>query len=184
MKKYSLKITLIFITVLLSGNNYAQNFKDLDKSPHDIAYYRANKISPPIIKALYGRPLKNGREVFGELVPYDKVWRVGANEATEIRFYKDVTFGDKEVKSGTYVLYAIPGEIEWTLILSSNIDVWGSNDYKEKYDVARTKAKVSRAESLEAFSIGFKEKKKYVNMTLGWGTTRITVPIIVEQEQI
>ncbi len=185
MKKYSLKITLIIITVSLLGvQSNAQDFKNLDKSPHDIAYYRANKISPPIIKALYGRPLKNGREVFGDLIPYDKIWRVGANEATEIRFYKDVIFGDKKVKSGTYVLYAIPGEIEWTLILSSNLDVWGTNDYKEKYDVARTKAKVARAEPLEAFSIGFKEKKKHINMTLGWDTTRIIIPIIVEQEQI
>ena len=182
MKKDCLKTALIFIAFILLGvQGNTQDFKNLDKSPHDIAYYRVNKISPPIIKALYGRPQKNGREVFGDLIPYGEVWRVGANEATEIRFYKDVTLGDKTVKSGTYVLYAIPGEIEWTLILSSNLDVWGTNDYKEKYDVARTKAKVTIAEPLEAFSIGFKDKKKYIRMTLGWDTTRITVPIVVEQ---
>jgi len=140
-----------------------------------------NKITPPIIKVLYGRPRKNGREVFGSLVPYGKVWRVGANEATEIRFYQDVTFGEEKVNAGTYVLYAIPGETEWTLILNSNIDTWGTKGYEEKHDVARAKAKVSKAEFLEAFSIGFKDKGKHVNMVLAWDTTRISVPIKIEK---
>ena len=75
------------------------------------------------------------------------------------------------------MLYAIPGEKEWILILSSNLDVWGTYEYKKKYDVARTKAKVSKAELLEAFSIGFKNKGKKSNMVLAWDTTRVTVPI-------
>jgi len=142
-------------------------------------YFRVNKISPPTIKVLYGRPQKKGREIFGSLIPYDKIWRVGADEATEIQFYKDVFFGIKKVKAGTYVLYAIPGKKEWTLILSSNLDVWGAYEYKEKYDVAKVKAKVSRAESIEAFSIGFKEKSKHINLILGWDTTRVTLPITI-----
>ena len=111
------------------------------------------------------------------MIPYGEVWRVGDNEATEIRFYQDVVFGEQNVKKGTYVLYAIPAENEWTLILNSNIDAWGTSDYSENYDVARAKAKVSRAEPLEAFSIGFKNKGKYVNMVLAWDTTRITTSI-------
>ncbi len=178
MKKEYFKITLVLImTFTLSIQGYSQDFKDLDKSPHDIVYFRTNKISPPSIKVLYGRPQKNGRKVFGDLIPYGEVWRVGANEATEIRFYQDVTFGDKKVKSGTYVLYAIPGEKEWVLILSSNLDVWGTYEYKKKYDVARINAKVSKAEPLEAFSIGFKNKGKNANMILAWEATRVTVPI-------
>jgi len=155
----------------------AQDFRDLDASPHDIVYFRTNKISPPKIKVLYGRPKKNGREIFGNVIPFGKIWRVGANEATEVVFYNDVVFGESEVKAGTYVLYAIPDKSEWTLILSSNTDVWGVYDYQEKYDVARLTAKVSKAEFLEAFSIGFKDKGKHVNMVLAWDTTRITAPI-------
>ncbi|MCK4562235.1 MAG: DUF2911 domain-containing protein [Flavobacteriaceae bacterium] len=180
MKILHLKIVFTFVLFsLISTKSNAQDFKELDKSPHDIVYFRTNKISPPIIKVLYGRPQKKGRDVFGSLIAYDKIWRVGADEATEIRFYKDVFFGIKKVKAGTYVLYAIPNKKEWTLILSSNLDVWGAYEYEEKYDVARAKAKVSRAESIEAFSIGFKQKSKYVNLILGWDNTRVTLPITI-----
>lgn len=167
----------LFAILLSSQAAKAQDFRDLDESPHDIVYFRANKISPPVIKVLYGRPQKKGRELFGEVIPYGEIWRVGANEATEVVFYKDVLFGDTEVKAGTYVLYAIPHEKEWTLILSSRTDVWGTYEYDDKYDVARVSAKVSRAEFVEAFSIAFKEKGRHVNMILGWDTARITAPI-------
>lgn len=181
MKILYLKTVFIFTLIsLISVESMAQEFKELDKSPHDIVYFRTNKISPPIIKVLYGRPQKNGREIFGSLIPYEKIWRVGADEATEIRFYKDVIFGDKKVKAGTYVMYAIPNKKEWTLILSSNLDVWGAYEYNEKFDIARVKAKVSRSEPVEAFSIGFKQKPKHINMILGWDTTRVIVPITIQ----
>ena len=178
MKKIFFYTSFWVLSVLLLNQTVtAQEFEELDESPHDIVYFRANKISPPAIKVLYGRPQKKGREIFGEVIPYGEIWRVGANEATEVVFYKDVMFGDTEVEAGTYVLYAIPNEKEWTLILSSRTDVWGTYEYDEKYDVARVQAKVSRAEFVEAFSIAFKEKGKQVNMILGWDTARITAPI-------
>lgn len=178
MKKilaFSLVFTFVSLFSFESAN--AQDFKGLDDSPHDIVYFRTNKIAPPSIKVLYGRPLKKGRDLFEEVIPYGQIWRVGANEATEVVFYKDVVFGDTEVNAGTYVLYAIPNEKEWTLILSSKTDVWGTYEYDQKYDVARVQAKVSRAEFIEAFSIAFKEKGKQVNMILGWDTARVTAPI-------
>ena len=178
MKRININLAFALLMIcFLSKDMSAQDFKDVDTSPHDIVYFRTNKISPPKIKVLYGRPKKNGREIFGNVIPFGKIWRVGANEATEVIFYNDVVFGETEVKAGTYVLYAIPNQKEWTLILSSNTDVWGTYEYEEKYDVARTNAKVSKAEFLEAFSIGFKDKGKHVNMVLAWDTTRITTPI-------
>ncbi len=182
-KMIAMKKTLLFsclftfVTILSIGSAKAQDFKDLDESPHDIVYFRTNKIAPPSIKVLYGRPMKKGRDLFEEVIPYGQIWRVGANEATEVVFYKDVLFGGTEVKAGTYVLYAIPNEKEWTLILSSKTDVWGTYEYDDKYDVARVQAKVSRAEFIEAFSIAFKEKGKHINMVLGWDTARVTAPI-------
>jgi len=178
MKK-NIFITVLFILFFVNSTVSAQEFQDVDKNPHDIAYFRVNKISPPIIKVLYGRPQNNGNKVFGTIVPYDQVWSVGSNEATEIRFFQDVIFGDKKVKKGTYVMYAIPQEKEWTIILSSNLDVWGTYEYNKKYDVARVQAKVSKAEPIDIFSIGFKEKGKKVNMALAWDTTRVMVPIIL-----
>lgn len=178
MKNSYLQIVAVLMLSLFVGMSVkAQEFSNLDKSPHDIAYYRVNKITPPIIKVLYGRPQKDGRAIFGSLIPYGEVWRVGANEATEIRFYQDITFGGEEVKAGTYALYAIPGETEWTVILNSNIDGWGAKGYEKSQDIARAKAKVSEAEFVEAFSIGFKSKGRHVNMVMAWDTTRITVPI-------
>ncbi len=173
---FNLGMTFMFSILFLTDVS-AQEFRDLDASPHDIVYFRTNKISPPKIKVLYGRPKKNGREIFGNVIPFGKIWRVGANEATEVVFYNDVVFGETEVKAGTYVLYAIPDQNEWTLILSSNTDVWGTYEYEQKYDVARAMAKVSKAEFIEAFSIGFKDKGKHINMVLAWDTTRITAPI-------
>lgn len=178
MKRIYFNLGMMFMfSILFLTDVKAQEFRDLDASPHDIVYFRTNKISPPKIKVLYGRPKKNGREIFGNVIPFGQIWRVGANEATEVVFYNDVVFGETEVKAGTYVLYAIPDKNEWTLILSSNTDVWGTYEYEQKYDVARATAKVSKAEFLEAFSIGFKDKGKHINMVLAWDTTRITAPI-------
>lgn len=176
-KTLLLSCFLTFVTLLSIESLKAQDFRALDESPHDIVYFRTNKIAPPSIKVLYGRPMKDGRDLFEEVIPYGQIWRVGANEATEVVFYKDVVFGDTEVTAGTYVLYAIPNEKEWTLILSSKTDVWGTYEYDQQYDVARVQARVSRAEFIEAFSIAFKEKGKQVNMILGWDTARITAPI-------
>ncbi len=88
MKRINITLGIACIGVFLSLTNMnAQDFRDLDASPHDIVYFRTNKISPPKIKVLYGRPKKNGREIFGNVIPFGRIWRVGANEATEVVFY-------------------------------------------------------------------------------------------------
>ena len=173
MKKTILFLALAFACAFATDAN-AQKFSDIDKSVVDIAYYKTDRNAPPIVKVVYGRPLKKGREVFGSLVPFGKVWRTGANEATEIKFFKDVTFGDKQVKAGTYSLFTIPNAGEWTIILSSDLDVWGAYSYKESSDVVRTKVPVTTdSKSLEAFSIAFNGS----NLVLGWDKTRVEVPI-------
>lgn len=175
MKKTTFITTIAFAFVmLLSTNVNAQKFSDIDKSVADIAYYKADRSAPPSIKIIYGRPLKKGREIFGNLVPFGKVWRTGANEATEIKFYKDLKFGDKNVKSGTYSLFTIPGEKKWTIIISSDVDVWGAFSYKESADVVRINVPVTSGDdTLEAFSITFSKG----TMHLGWDTTRIDIPL-------
>ncbi|WP_143309248.1 DUF2911 domain-containing protein [Chitinophaga vietnamensis] len=96
------------------------------------------------IKVVYGQPQKKGREIFGKLEPWDKVWRTGADEATEITFSKDVTFGGKPVKAGTYTLFSIPGKKEWTVILNSKLGQWGAYDYEKVKDQDVAQVKVPR----------------------------------------
>ena len=173
MKRKSL-ITTIALTfiMLISLNTNAQKFAGLDKSPLDVAYFRTDRNATPMAKVIYSRPQLKDRAV-STLAPNGKVWRTGANEATEIKFYNDTKFGGKTVKAGTYSLYTIPGDSEWTIILSNDTDVWGAYNYKESNDVLRVMAPVSTGDSLEAFSITFDKDHMY----LGWGTIRVSVPI-------
>lgn len=178
MKKSTLITSIAFAFImLLSTNVNAQKFSGLDKSPMDAASFPSSyKESNKLIKVVYSRPQLKGREL-GTLAPNGKVWRTGANEAAELTLYKDMKFGDGMVKAGTYSLFTIPGDKEWTVILNSDLNVWGSYFYKEANDVARVKVTASDAsDSLEAFSIAFEKADGGVHMHLGWGTKRIAVP--------
>ncbi len=178
-------IIFLLLAIFLKSEMHAQSFKDLDKAPHDISYYRISKATPPLVKVIYGRPKKKkGKKVFGNLVKYGKVWRTGANEATEVKFYQDIVFGDVKVPAGTYVLYTIPGEKEWTIILNSNLDVWGACQYNPIFDVAKITVPASKAETLDVFSIDFKEKKDVVQMVLGWDYIRVKIPIILKDNKL
>lgn len=88
----------------------------------------------------YGSPAVKGRTIFGDLVPYGKVWRTGANEATQITFAQDVLVGEAQVpvSAGTYALFTLPADkTSWTFIINEGADLWGAYDYKEEEDIAR-----------------------------------------------
>ncbi|MDJ0645784.1 MAG: DUF2911 domain-containing protein [Flavobacteriaceae bacterium] len=184
MKKFIyIKIIAISATLLFTLNGNSQGFKNLDRDPHDIAYYRESNISSPLVKVVYGRPsVEKNKEAFGNKIPFGELWRTGANEATEIKLYQDTVFDDVVVKAGTYVLLTIPGENEWEVILNSNLDVWGAFQYDPKADVVRVKVPVSKAEMLQSFSIAFKKGSEHLNMVLGWGSTRVKVPMRIDQD--
>lgn len=169
------RIILGLVVLVFSSQIKAQDFKDLDKSPADIAAYPAKyNISDKLVRVLYSRPQLKGRNV-ADLAPAGKLWRTGANEAVEITFYKDAKMGGKNVKAGTYSLFTIPGEGEWAVILNKNLNQWGAYSYENAADVTRIKAKATTAEtSLEAFSIAFDDDG---NLFMGWGTTRVEVPM-------
>lgn len=178
MKKSTFITTIAFAFImLLTSNVNAQKFSKLDKSPMDAAAYPASyKESNKLIKIIYSRPQLKGRDL-ETLAPSGKVWRTGANEAAELTLYTDMKVGNKTVKAGTYTFYIIPGEVECTAIISSDLNVWGSYFYNEANDVARLSVPLnSSEESIEAFSIAFDKGDNGVNMHLGWGTARLTVP--------
>jgi hypothetical protein len=159
----------------------AQKLPGLDPSPADIALFpaRRERGTPLIAKVTYGRPLKKGRTMLGGTEAYGKVWRTGANESTEIKLYKDVTFGDKKIPAGTYTLYTIPDKDEWTVIFNSKLDTWGAYEYDESKDVARIKVPAGKTESeVEAFTIAFDGGKDGTGtMALAWENTLVKVPI-------
>lgn len=175
MKKNVLVIALFAMAVLFSNETTAQKFEGLDKSPMDAASFPSNyKISDKIVKVVYSRPQLNGRSM-AKLAPAGKVWRLGANEAAEITFYKDVIFGGKKVKAGSYSLFAIPNEGYWTVILSTAKNVWGSYFYKQEEDVVRVKGELmSSMANINAFSMTF---DKDMNLFMGWGNTIVKVSI-------
>ncbi|MFC5411900.1 DUF2911 domain-containing protein [Larkinella bovis] len=192
MQKTALLFGLLFLS-LIGAQAQSFTFRGLDKSPMDMAYYpddyaHDRKFAPDkigtdkaMIRITYSRPAKNGREIFGtKLAPYGKVWRVGANEAPEIKFYQDVTFGGKKIKAGTYALLAIPNETAWTLILSSDVDQWGAYSYNEALDVARVTVPVQKSDTvIENFAIQFAKKDaKTATMYLGWDTVMVAVPVL------
>ena len=178
MKKSVLLIFIFTITISFTTSMVAQKFPALDKSPMDVAAYPSSyRVSDKIVKVVYSRPQLKGRSL-AKLAPLEKVWRTGANEAAEITFYKDVNFGGKEVKAGTYTLFTIPEENEWTVIINKDLNVWGAYMYKQEEDVVRVTAKVTKnSKSVEAFAIMFDGEDDAFNMYLGWGATLITVPV-------
>jgi len=139
------------------------------KSPHDT-------LKTKDITVTYGRPYKKGREIFGKLEAYGKVYRVGADEATQITFAKNGTFGGKPVKAGTYTLFAIPNEKEWTIILNSQLGQWGAYKYdqfKDK-DVLQVTVPVKNLSApVEQLTIAAPGK----DLTITWDKTQVAVPV-------
>ncbi len=128
------------------------------------------------VKISYSQPSKRDREIFGGLVPFGQVWRTGANMGTEVTFAKDVKFGDKAVKAGTYTLFSIPGKEEWTVILNPELKQMGSSNYDKIKDknVAEVKVKPAAAASVEEkLLIGSDDK----SLTISWDKTKVSVPL-------
>jgi hypothetical protein len=128
----------------------------------------------------YSRPSAKDREIFGTLVPYDKLWRTGANKATSIEFNTLVTFGGKEVPAGKYSIFTIPSQAEWTIILNTETELWGTGDYDEAKNIAVVKVKPLKADKVESFTIDINElRNETALLTMHWENTKVGVPIQV-----
>ncbi len=173
------KLFLIAILFFMSAPAlFAQDFSQLDKSPMDVAFIRGEN-NMPMIRIIYSRPQKNDREIFGSLVPYGKVWRTGANEATEITLYSDMTVNGKPISAGTYTLYTIPTKDEWTIIINKDVNVWGAFSYDETKDVLRVKVPAEQTSaSVQAFSMTFQPTENGANLLMGWDDTYVKVPFL------
>lgn len=134
------------------------------------------------IELSYSRPGMKGRKVFGDLVPYGKVWRTGANQATTITFGEEVMIGDTKVPAGKYGLLSIPDAAEWTIIISKQTDVTGPDGYKQDQDVARVKAKpMALPFPIETFTISFDDmKNSSCNVGLMWENVYLSFPVTTD----
>jgi len=188
MKKILLVCFVLLSAVVISNaQTEPAKLPVLDKSPMDIAYYpdaypvlkiRDRAADYPVMRLIYSRPQKTGRTVFGELVEYGKVWRMGANEATEIELYQNVKIDGKKITKGRYTLYAIVEQDKWTVIINKETDVWGAFKYDAKKDVLRTEVLVQKTtETVESLSMMFDKTFTGANLVVAWDNVKVAVPM-------
>lgn len=172
MKK-AVKIILIVIAVLAIAFFGLRAFTK-SHSPAQTVTFDQGGLS---VTLEYSRPYKKSREVFGGLVPYSKVWRTGANEATVIELGQDVKVAGKNLKAGKYSLWTIPARTDWTVIFNGEIGQWGTR-YDEEQDVLRVLVPASKTPAtIEQMNIAFQEAPGGTDMLIQWENTQVSVPI-------
>jgi hypothetical protein len=171
---FRIKRTILFLLFPLAA--FSQEAIKARPSPLAIVTAR---YKDTYLKIIYSQPHKRGREVFGKLIPYDQVWRTGANEATEMTTTKDIIINNQPFKAGTYSLLSIPGKEKWTIIINSDLGMWGAYNYNQKMDVLRFEVPVEllRETVYEPFTILIDQKTDKATISLLWDKTKVTFPI-------
>lgn len=168
-------------------NTHVPNpFAPLDISPVDISYFPVDypvrkmsqpSIGMPVARVIYSRPHKQGRKIFGALLPYNEPWRLGANEATEIEFFQPVHIQNKNVAKGRYVMYSIPTAKYWTIVLNSNSYSWGLKP-DPKQDVHRFRVPAESAPAVvESYTMVFEKSDTGANLIMAWDDVMARLPI-------
>jgi hypothetical protein len=172
----------IVLLSLLSGAMYFSEAQPLKMPSPSTTQSIKQEFALTSVELSYSRPNMKGRKIFGDLVPYNAVWRTGANSATTISFADEVIIGDKKVPAGKYGLLTMPGASEWTIILSKQLDVTSPAAYKADQDVVRVKAKVDALPfSMETFTITFDNvTATTMDLWIAWEKTAVSVPIKME----
>jgi hypothetical protein len=178
---------VLLIVTSLTATAQLSKVPPVDKSPMDMSYYPANypvlkiqdKVSEPLLsRVIYSRPSRNSRTIFGDLVEFGKIWRMGANEAAELEFFQNVRIGGVRIKKGRYTLFCIPFAEKWTMILNRDTDTWGSFKYDELKDVTRLDVPVQKlAEPLENMAMYFEKSAAGVNLVIQWDTVKVNLPV-------
>jgi Protein of unknown function (DUF2911) len=159
-KNISTLLTSIFL-MLLTGSTFAQDAKKAPTSPPAKAIAKVGAAS---INISYSQPAVKGRKIWGDLVPFGKVWRTGANNATVFETDKDLKVEGKVLKAGKYALFTIPTEKEWTIIFNKKSDQWGSYNYSDKDDALRVSVKSEPSKDMVE-SMTFDIKDSMVKLT-------------------
>jgi hypothetical protein len=158
---------------------------NLDKSPADIIYFppdfpvlkMSDKVNgDPVARVIYSRPSKDGRSIFGNIVKFGEYWRLGANEGTEIEFFRDVTSMGKKIKKGRYILYCIPHPDKWNLRMNADLYTWGLKIDTTK-DVYSFDVPVEPTlKAYEVLSMEFQESDKSARLMIAWDNVKAYLP--------
>jgi hypothetical protein len=165
------------LIIAFSNNSSAQDELKLRISPLNIVSVRYKEA---YLKIVYSQPQKRGREIFGKIVPFGKVWRTGANEATELTVTQDILVKGTVLKSGTYSIFSIPEKEKWTIIFNRDLGLWGSYNYNQKMDALRLEIPVKAIPEnlvIEAFIIRIDQKTDSAEIFLLWDKTQVSFPI-------
>jgi hypothetical protein len=161
-------------------------YVSVDISPMDMSYFpvdypklkmASSTIAPPVARVIYSRPHLQKRHLFHDLLKYDEPWRLGANEATEIDFYKQVTIQGKNVSPGRYVIYCIPHADNWSIVLNSNIDSWGLHQDSTK-DIHKFEIPVTTNNPVqEYYTMLFEKTDTGASLMIAWDAVVAKLPI-------
>jgi hypothetical protein len=176
----NLIVLLVSGIAFFTSTLHAQEAKKIDFPQASPSASVKEKVGVTGVSIEYSRPSVRERKIFGGLLPYGVVWRTGANAATKITFSTDVKLGGAAVPAGSYALFTIPGEAEWTVILSKVVnDQWGSYAYDKKDDQARIKVKpVAMAEPQETMTISLQDMHAgKANLVIAWDKTKVPIEI-------
>lgn len=173
---------MMVLLILISLKGYAQEPVKHRLIPLDMESIR---YKDTYIKITYSRPHKNGRKIFGGLVPYEEVWNPGANETTEIMLNRPILVNGDTLESGAYSMFTIPGKEKWTVIFNGAVGLWGSYRYNEKFDSLRVEIPARETNvAYEPLTIEFeKNGMKKTNLNLIWDRTLISIPIEFLEEK-
>ncbi|MBJ6367882.1 DUF2911 domain-containing protein [Snuella sedimenti] len=179
-----LKRTLIILSLIALGlfmySVFVENIFSSRLSPKDKVEFKLNDLK---LEVFYNRPYKKGREIFGALVPYNQVWRTGANEATTFKTNKPLNIEGNSLPAGKYTLWTVPKDSTWTVIFNSKQYPWGvDNEMKPmwdpNYDILNIDVPVEKLNaSIEQFTIAFDNSTDNLSLTMAWDDTKIAVPL-------
>jgi hypothetical protein len=166
----------LLLLFLLPEISFAQ--EAIKPRPSPLAIVSA-RYKDTYLKITYSQPHKRERLIFGELVPYGQVWRTGANESTEITVTKDILINNTVLKAGTYSIFSIPEKDSWTIIINSDLGLWGSYNYNSKMDVLRftVASQVMQGAVYEPFTILIDQKNDKAVIIFAWDTVQVRIPI-------
>ncbi len=167
-------------------NRSLDTYAPVDVSPMDMSYFPVDypklkmtkrTTASPLARVVYSRPHLQGRKLFHGLLKYGEAWRLGANEATELDLYTDVTIQDKKIKAGRYILYSIPEQGKWIIVVNSNIDSWGLAPDPSK-DIARFSVPITETgNSIEFFTMIFQPTATGADLLMAWDNVEAKLPI-------
>lgn len=174
-------ISLILFTLIINFYTYGQEFTMPVLSPTAKIW---QQFSTSFISVEYSRPSARNRTIFGDVVPFDKPWRTGANASTKISFGEDIILGGTEVKAGTYSIYTIPNSKEWIFSLNKDLDITNAANFKTENDVARLTIKPMKSDKkIETFTISIDDiSTNSATLNLSWENTNISIPIVADNK--